>query len=245
MSGSLDPASEERDFLLASLDDLEAEFAAGDISEADYTELKDDYTVRTADLIRKIELSSPGATKPKAQPRSKRSRTLLWACALAVFSVGAGWLLAQAAGERGASDSLTGEIPESAREKVVTCQSLMQTGELRESLVCFDEILDEDPQNVEALTYRGWFLILAAGTAQQNGDDESYQELVARGEDSLAKAVAVDPGFSDARAFRIVVFSNTDRTEEACAELVTLNSLDPAPMITQLVAPVAERLACS
>ena len=37
---------EERDFLLNSLRDLEAERNAGDITEADYIALRDDYTAR-------------------------------------------------------------------------------------------------------------------------------------------------------------------------------------------------------
>ena len=39
---------EERTFLLTSLRDLDAELAAGDIDRADYDELRDDYTRRTA-----------------------------------------------------------------------------------------------------------------------------------------------------------------------------------------------------
>ncbi len=46
---------EERDFLLKSLEDLEAERAAGDISEADYVSLRDDYTARAAEVLRALD----------------------------------------------------------------------------------------------------------------------------------------------------------------------------------------------
>lgn len=46
---------EEREFLLRSLRDLDAEFAAGDIDEADYHTLRDDYTARAAALLRPAE----------------------------------------------------------------------------------------------------------------------------------------------------------------------------------------------
>lgn len=46
---------EERDFLLASLEDLENEHEVGDLDDADYRQLKDDYTVRTADALRAID----------------------------------------------------------------------------------------------------------------------------------------------------------------------------------------------
>src|SRR4051794_18690615 len=39
---------EQRDFLLGSLRDLDAEHDAGDVDEADYLALKDDYTARAA-----------------------------------------------------------------------------------------------------------------------------------------------------------------------------------------------------
>lgn len=255
MTTPLFALEEERDFLLVSLDDLEIELRAGDMSKADYDALKDDYTVRAADLIREIAERKSDAGKRagrsgksgadnSSKAQSRWPKLAMVVAGLALFSVGAGWLLAQAVGERGASDSLTGDIPETAREKVVTCQGLMSGGELRESLVCFDEVLDEDPQNVEALTYRGWFLILASGTAQQNGDTESYEQLVERGEASLDDAVAVNPGFADARAFRVVVYKNTAREAEACEELAVLEGLDPAPMITSLIQPIADSLVC-
>ncbi len=260
MSSTAEAMSEERDFLLASLNDLELEYAAGDLDVDDYQQLKNDYTVRAADLIREIEgigkaTSKNSGSKASVGPSAAGSkdtamggnsfgRLVGTAVGLLIFAVGAGWLLAQAVGERGASDGLTGALPESPREKVLTCQQLMSTGELRDSLVCFDEVLAEDPQNVEALTYKGWFLILASGSAQQAGDEEAFAEFVALGERSLADAVAVDPSFPDARAFRAVVFSRLGREEEACMELSTLDDLNPAPMITQLVGPLANRLAC-
>jgi hypothetical protein len=50
---------EERDFLIRSLHDLEAEHDAGDIDDEDYESLRDDYTARAARLLR--ELESPEA----------------------------------------------------------------------------------------------------------------------------------------------------------------------------------------
>jgi hypothetical protein len=45
---------EERDFLLRSLRDLEAEHDAGDIDDTDYATLKDDYTARAAAVLREL-----------------------------------------------------------------------------------------------------------------------------------------------------------------------------------------------
>ncbi len=243
---SLTVLTEERDFLLASLADLEVEYESGDLSELDYRALKDDYTVRASDLIRKIDgLAAAAESRDgRGEEDGRLTRLALTIGALLVFAIGSGWLLAQAVGERGATGSLTGTIDETIRDRVLNCQQLMSSGELRDSLACFDGVLAEDPQNVEALTYKGWFLILASGTAQQAGDDDAFAQFVALGEKSLADAVAVDPEFADARAFRAVVFSRLGREEAACAEIAILDDLRPAPMITQLITPIATRLAC-
>lgn len=51
---------EEREFFLRSLQDLEAERAAGDIDEVDYLALRDDYTARAAEVLR--QLSAPASS---------------------------------------------------------------------------------------------------------------------------------------------------------------------------------------
>ena len=55
---------EERDFLLGSIDDLEAEHAAGDLNDHDYETLCDTYTARAADVLRRLSALGPGAALP-------------------------------------------------------------------------------------------------------------------------------------------------------------------------------------
>jgi tetratricopeptide (TPR) repeat protein len=73
-TGSL---QEQRDFLLDSLEDLKRDRAAGEISEADYLELKDDYTVRAAAVLRAMEVgaaaeAAPAKTAAAAAPAPRR-----------------------------------------------------------------------------------------------------------------------------------------------------------------------------
>ena len=94
---SLDPdrlasLEDERDFLLRSLDDLEAEYAAGDIDDRDYEALTDDYTVRAAETIRAIELHRTELAA-SARPGS-RIRMLGWLAGLVGMALLAGVLLA-------------------------------------------------------------------------------------------------------------------------------------------------------
>ena len=75
---------EDRDFLLRSLEDLEREWEAGDIDEADYVALKDDYTVRAASVLRALaaapaaaaaagdDAQRPGAEATTAPPTGGR-----------------------------------------------------------------------------------------------------------------------------------------------------------------------------
>src|SRR5579864_9577254 len=94
----------ERDFLLNSLTDLEAERSAGDIAEHDSAALKDDYTVRAAEVLRAIDQltqdeqpQSAPSTGSAPRPRRSRWRPLAWGAGVAVFAVIAGLLV-----ERGA-----------------------------------------------------------------------------------------------------------------------------------------------
>lgn len=223
---------------LRSLDDLEAEHAAGDLDADDYRTLRDDYTVRVADTMRRLEQQQDLVA---AAPR--RRINLLAVAAIAVFAVGAGWLLARSAGERGVNDILTGAIS-STRQRVFDCQELAADGEIVESLQCLDGVLLEDPDNVTALTYRGWYLVLTTVSADATGDEAQVDELLDTGLTYLDRAVEVDPGFADARAFRAVVYDRQGDGSAVCREIAELLELDPPPFFVQQTAPIADRNGC-
>lgn len=239
--GRLFELEEERRFLLASLADLEAEHSAGDLADDDFQQLHADYTVRTADLIRQID--DRNATVAVAAPNRRTVKTAAWLVGVAAFAVGAGWLLALAAGERGVNDEITGNLPDSPRQRVFECQQLDQQGAIPEANECFLEVLADDPQNVEALAYRGWLLVRTAGSAQRIGADAEAEEILISAKASLARAIEVDPTYPDARAFRFVVYNAEGNIDAACAEYADLRALDPPPIMLQLVES-AEGFAC-
>lgn len=243
----------ERDFLLSSLKDLDEEFAAGDIDEQDYEQLKDSYTARAAAVLRSLQApeptQAPDPTPVDPQtggpmPTGPKRRRLAWVGGLALAGLVAGWFLAQAAGERG-TGQLTGSIEDTLRDRVLTCQQMgADLTRLVESLRCFDAVLEEDPQNVEALTYRGWYVILAARTAGAAGDTASAGELLASGVASLDQAIEIAPNTPDARAFRTVAREQLGDDEGACEDVGVLAEINAPPMILGLVGPVAARLGC-
>ncbi len=234
---------EERDFLLRSLDDLEAEFQAGDIDEADYTQLHSDYTARAADTIRSIENRRTAIAA--AAPSRSVGRIVSWVVGLTVFAVGAGWLLAQAVGERGVNDQITGSIELSPREQFLECQFLDQQGRADEANQCYGDILEIDPGNVEALSYRGWLLVRISTEAARLGRTDESEELLLLGKGALLDATQIDPSFADARAFRTIVFNGEGDTEAACAELAIFNTLNPPEFMRGLVEQNMAEVNCT
>jgi tetratricopeptide (TPR) repeat protein len=220
---------EQRDFLLGSLDDLEREHEAGDVDDVDYRVLKSDYTARAAAVLRAIE---DGEVR-FAQARPQRSWTRLVGviAIVALVAIGAGVLLARASGTRGGNDQISGDIRLTNRDRLLQAQDQL-AGEDPDpvaALELFDEVLTTDPDNVEALTYRGWTLALSG--------------LTAEGLTWLDRAVAADPGYPDARALRAVVLANgMNRPADALADLEALDPATTPPDIAALIDPLRARL---
>ena len=224
---------DERNFLLRSLADLEAEHAAGDLGDADFEQLHADYTVRAADVIRTIE-QHQSAVRTARVERSL-GKTLAWIVGLLVFAVAAGWLLAQALGERGVNDQITGSIDVSPRDQFLECQQLDQQGSITEANECYSLILEVEPDNVETMAYKAWLLERTANQAEGLGAVDEAAELRISARNLLDQAIAVDPTYADARAFRVIIFNSRGEAENACAEYSIFIGLDPPPFMVELV----------
>lgn len=204
-------ARDERRFLLRSLDDLDAEFAVGDVDEADYRELRDSYVVRAAAALREIESLEAGHAAAVERTGRSSGRALMWVGGFVVFGVVAGVLLAGAAGTRADGEILTGSGT-TDRERFANCQSLAFS-DPDAGIDCYDELLDGRPDNTEALTYQGWAMYRA-------GDEAA---AVAQFE----RVVDIDPEYPDVYAFLAVAARDRDDVAAAEAYLVTLEALDP------------------
>ena len=216
---SIDPALlEERDFLLGSLDDLEAEYEAGDLDDADYESLKADYTTRAARVLRAIEAGEHPA--PIEAPTAKRTGWM-WLAGITVVATLAGITVAQFSGSRTIDDTITGEIRVTTRELLLEAQQLLGEGDLDAAIDVYDDVLELSPANTEALAYKAWFLRL-----QGNVDDA--RPLV---ED----AVAIDPDYADARVFATAIALDVGDVDAAKGHLDAFDQLDAPPFIEQLV----------
>ena len=70
-------SGEDRDFLFSSLEDLEREYAAGDLDDADYEALKSSYVKRLADVLRGTEIIEDIAENTNIVPTRNRKKIVL------------------------------------------------------------------------------------------------------------------------------------------------------------------------
>jgi tetratricopeptide (TPR) repeat protein len=203
---------EQRDFLLRSLADLEREHDAGDVDDHDYATLKDDYTARAARTIRAIEAHQ--ARVAAARPLGSWPRLLGSVAGVVAFAVVAGLLVAHFSGRREPGDALTGDIRESTRTQLDNARGAIQQGRYDDAIEIYDDLLADQPDNVEALAYKG--------LAQVGKGD--MQALV-----TLIDAAELDPDYPDTHYFLAGAFATAGRYDTALEELDRFDALDPPP----------------
>lgn len=230
---------EERDFLLRSLRDLEAEHEAGDVDEDDFLTLKDDYTARAASVLRAIAEREAGLAAVRAARPATPGRRIGTVAVVIGFAVVAGLLLANAAGRRGATDTATGDNRQSCRQGLLEAQANLGEAPAT-ALKQYDEVLAQCPGNAEALTYKGWLLYRTSVDAAGSPDAARLQEL---GLQSLADAVLADPDFADARIFRASAFQALGRTAEAKAEIDRVDDSRVPPFMKPMVDGLRAKIA--
>lgn len=215
MTSRIDPdelalLEEQRDHLLASLDDLERELGAGDITEDDYRTLRDDYTLRASKVLAAIDEQRAVVEAPR--PPRNPARTVAVTAAVLVFAVLAGVLVARGAGQRG-DGPITGEV-NTLRARLATCQQA-SFRDPEGGVECYDQLLANAPDNVEALTYRGWAMIRLGEVLDGTRD--------------LVRAAEVDPDYPDVRVFLAVVAARAGEHERAAEEIDRFHRNNPSP----------------
>jgi len=215
----------ERDFLLRSLDDLEAERAGGGIDEASYRALHDDYTARAAATIRTLRDGIDARPPERATSWRRRSIALVL---IVAFAGAAGVSLALALGARLPGQTASGNSPtaptsgsasaDRLRElaeaveqdpsnlgtRLLYAQLLEADGDLAGALEQYDAVIGLDAANAQAVAQSGRILYLTAGRAPA----ADAAALVDRALERLDRAVELDPEYADARFFRAIVRAN-------------------------------------
>jgi tetratricopeptide (TPR) repeat protein len=194
---------EERAFLLRSLGDLEREHAAGDVDEVDYRELKDGYTVRAADTLRAIDA---GRSALPAKPPANWTRRLVSTAVVLVLIGLVWWALVASSAERKAGQTPSGLDPRDQREVLMAQARALQIDEPEQASKLYAEVLDTDPGDVEALTYLGWTLAIAAQTERDTLDDADFETQIQNALGALSAATSEDPTYADPKCFLGIVY---------------------------------------
>jgi tetratricopeptide (TPR) repeat protein len=233
---------DERRFLLRSLTDLEREHDAGDVDDLDYRALKDGYTVRAAHVLRQIE-EGHGAL-PAARPR-RWSRTIAVTAAIIVGSVGVGFVLAGAWGERSSGQEITGLTPgDESRIVLTNARDAMSAGEFATANALFAEVIEMERargrENAEAVAYFGWTLALVTRqNPDQSGAAERYDAAVL----ALGQAAQLEPDYADPQCFlAIVEYQFRGDAQAALPYIERCEASNPPGDVASLVASFADEI---
>ena len=201
-------SEKEKDFLLKSLDDLDSELAKGDLTEKDYAQLSRNYKRR---LIKLTKQETRSIKESKLQNVKKTWFTVTFLVVLALIS---GIAIANSSGERTGSETITGSIRKSTVTKLQEAQQLLSDSDKwDEAISLYDEVLQDQPSNAEALTYRAWL-------RYRTGEDSDPQIRDWR------EVRILNPEFADAIVFLTIALSDESRFSEALIELKELQELE-------------------
>jgi hypothetical protein len=238
----------ERDFLLASLADLEREHAAGDVAEADFSALRSRYVTRAAEALREIERLETDDARPKGliavrppgfrqflgERRVRRSLMAIGCICVAGIAL---LVAAKLAGVRLPGESATGtvNVPSQVlvREELAQASVLGSERQVSPAVALYDTVLQQVPNQPEALTYRGWLIRLAGLQAHSAA-------TVRTGDASLAHAVAVAPGYADGRAlYGVALLEDAHASGRALQQFRAFAADRPSNSLLAAVGPKA------
>ena len=220
--------ADERNFLLTSLDDLEAERAAGDLTDDDYLALRAGYERRAVDVLAALaadDTAPEEAEDPVGAPSStswrRRTRRALVSLAVAGAALGAGLAVDGSAGNRLPTQTITGSLPPAIGNELADAQADLVRGDDLQALKLFEAVLAAQPNEPEALAYSGW-IVANAGVSSKS------PPLLARGVASLDAAERADPSYPDTYLLLGLVRLGTGDPAAAVSDLHRYLALGPS-----------------
>ena len=224
-------SGEDRDFLFSSLEDLEREYAAGDLDDADYEALKSSYVKRLADVLRGAEVTEEIAKNTNIAPTRNRKKIVLSIVAVVFVAVGLGVLVARQSGQRLPGQTLSGGTPNSTAGLLAQARQLNFSDPIA-AIKIYSEVLKTRPDEVEALTYSSWLLALTAREASDDIRTAAVQAAIV----GLGRATLIDPDYPDAHCFLgIVSYRFAADTTTAKTELKKCQDANPPAEVQTFV----------
>jgi tetratricopeptide (TPR) repeat protein len=215
-------AAEQKEFLLKSLHELDQEFENGNLSLEDHEMLVRRYTRELANVTEAKKVVDSGS-EPK---KGYRTKALVWSLGIVLLGAAAGITISQTSGARSSGESITGSIRKSVSSQISEAQMLLGNRDRwGEAIEIFDDVLETQPSNVEALTYRAWLNYQSGG--EVSAQIKAWEEVL-----------FIEPGYSDALVFLSISLSNEGRYDEASLYLDQLRS---NPVREDILAIVQQR----
>jgi len=198
----------ERDFLLRSLDDLEAELLAGNIDPDNYRELHDDYTARASAVISSLE---DGVDRSqRTEPRFGTTMRVLSITGVIVFCLLVAYLVARSSGQRHPGQTITGNSnvtvdPNSYEGHMAAANSAYRSGDIAGAIKEYTAAARIDPTQAEPLATRG-FITAQASSAATNPADAAT--LLRQALADVDNAIRINPAYTNAYALKGAILLN-------------------------------------
>jgi len=170
---------------------------------------------------------------------NRRARLVIGIAAAVCFVVAATVLAASLAGVRLPGESATGSVSlSSAQQEQETLDQaaiLGSEGQVADAVQLYNQVLQTDPNQPDALTYGGW-LVRLAGLSSKN------RLVLARGDASVARAVKVAPGYPDGHALLgVILYEDFARPEAAAVQFRDALGAGASKSLLMSVAAVAAK----
>ena len=168
-------------------------------------------------------------------------RVVLGIAAVGVLAITAGIAVARNTGERRPGQVMTGGGGEASVSALLVEARSLGMGDIANALDLYARVLEQEPDNVEALTYFGWLTVLSASQSQ---DQDLAADRLESGLVLLRQATIIDARYPDARCFLgITFFRFLDDAEAAAPEIQTCLESNPPSEVAVLVEELAEQIA--
>lgn len=219
----------ERDFLLQAIEDLDREHVSGALDDQEYIDLRDQHVVRAASVLRALRTAKSAPEPVASEPRAKKAASWmgarqkrLWALGLAALVTFGVLGVAVVAQDRSNGDSITGDVAANSTALLAQAQQQTANNKPADAVKTYDKVLKIDPNNVQALTYRGWL--------------ENLAGLPDEGLTSIEKAISINPGYADPHFFRgYILLNQKNDPAGAVTEFNTFLANNPPQEMVTLV----------
>lgn len=191
----------------------------------------------TVVLVAALWLAFRRWRQPVVVATSKRSLLVSFAI-VCVVGLGGGVLVARQAGQRLPLQTATGGIEDSTASLLAQARLAGPTN-VTAAIELYGRVLETDPDNVEAVTYRAWLIMLSARQFDESLRNQAFVSTIT----ALGRAIELDPTYPDAMCFLgIVVYRDGGDAKSAKEFVDRCLERDPPAEVRGLVETLAGEL---